>query len=121
MELRYLFSYCHHEYFSVAPVSSAFPLSSLTSPNLHDQVSFSVRCVSVTNVDAQILLRTQIFNPLKGNVNRHCGSLTMTKLNLLSSFSFPFFCNSMPSTRVKPKTIMITIIIAILNVNCSKR
>ena len=49
------------------------------------------RHVSITSEDEQMLLPRQRFNPLKGNVNRHCvlwQSLNSTYLSLLRFFVF---------------------------------
>ena len=78
------------------------------------------RRVSITSEDEQILLPRQRFNCLKVNVNRYCvfwQSLNSTYLSLIRFF---FFFNSIPSTRVKHKIIMIMIIMMI-NVNDNKR
>ena len=80
-----------------------------------------LRHVSITNEDKQMLLPRQIFNRLKGSVNRHCAFLTIQPIFLFFvSFFLIFFWSSIPSTRVKHKIIMI-ITIMMINVNDSKR
>ena len=81
------------------------------------------RHVSITSEDEQMLLPSQRFNGLKGNVNRQCFlSVTQFKLSFSSSFLcfFYFFWNSIPSTRVNHKIVMI-LIMMMINVNDNKR